>query len=421
MKHPLALIETRANDVGGHWFANVVSLVCAARSEGRSVTVVALNGLRPQVRHRLIAAGARLLETPPRADFRARAYRSAGHALAALADWSTARVRHRRFPHQITLLSRACIEAASLRTARHGLASPPVCVLVTASEGLHGLATALGGPHLRYLHEIYTTEDALLRALGALLRRHERSAMAICTTEAVRADLTARFPHLPSVTATFALAHPALRLTDAERATSRTILRVPSDALTVALIGGWWWAKDMATIATAVCRVRHRVHLLIAGAPLDHGLLAQMRSARQVTMHVIDGTVDEATKRSLYAAADLTIVSRHAGVAKESGLVADAAVLGIPLIVSDHDPDLTAKVAGWASVFPAGDADALADTLDTAAVTPLPAPGDEACLALRMRTATQMIAFLCRLSEAALPPHRRSFPPEETRCTSIPR
>ena len=407
MTRPLALIETRASGAGGHWFGNVMRLVCAARNEGRPVTVVALNGLDSQARDQLVAAGARLFETPPRADRRARAYRTAGHALAAVADWSAARTRHRRFPHQITLLSRAFIEAASLRTARHGLASPPVCVLVTASEGLHGLATALGGPHLRYMHEIYTTEDAPLRALGALLRCRERSAVAICTTEGVRADLGARFPRLPTVTATFALADPALRLTDAERATSRTLLRIPSDALTVALIGGWWWAKDMATIATALGRVQHRVHLLIAGSPLDDGLLTQMRSAPRVTMHVIAGAVDEATKRSLYAAADLTIVSRRAGVAKESGLVCDAAVLGIPLIVSDHDPALTAKVAGWASVFPAGDADALADALDAAAVTPLPPPGEEACLALRMRTATQMIGFLCGLSEAANPLHRR--------------
>jgi hypothetical protein len=54
--------------------------------------------------------------------------------------------------------------------------------------------------------------------------------------------------------------------------------------------------------------------------------------------------VPEEDVRRVYAAADVTLVARHPGTGKESGLVVDAARLGVPLLVSGHDPDAAASI-----------------------------------------------------------------------------
>ncbi len=100
--------------------------------------------------------------------------------------------------------------------------------------------------------------------------------------------------------------------------------------------------------------------------------------------------------RLVYAAADAALVARHPGVGNESGLVMDAACLGVPLIVSDHYPVLTGRLRGqpWALTFPVGAPDGLADVLHTVIRQPPVQPGLEAPCLLGMRTADEQADFL---------------------------
>lgn len=103
----------------------------------------------------------------------------------------------------------------------------------------------------------------------------------------------------------------------------------------------------------------------------------------------------------MYAASDAALVARRPGVAKESGLVVDAVRLGVPLIVSDHDPALTKALAGhdWARLFPTGDGTALADVLRDLAWSPLPPPAESAAAGLGVPTAAEQTAFLTELKD----------------------
>ncbi|MFF3517660.1 glycosyltransferase [Streptomyces sp. NPDC002573] len=72
--------------------------------------------------------------------------------------------------------------------------------------------------------------------------------------------------------------------------------------------------------------------------------------------------------------------------------------LGVPLIVSEHDPALSARLHGqpWALTFPAGDPDALADALRTVIRQPPEYPGPQAPGLLGMRSAAEQADFLTR-------------------------
>ncbi|CAM5587893.1 hypothetical protein SALBM135S_07546 [Streptomyces alboniger] len=91
-------------------------------------------------------------------------------------------------------------------------------------------------------------------------------------------------------------------------------------------------------------------------------------------------------------------LTRRPGTGKESGLVMDAARLGVPLIISEHDGALTTRLHGqpWALMFPARDPDALADALHTVIRQPPPLPGPEAPVLLGMRSAAEQADFLTR-------------------------
>ncbi|MGR8011778.1 hypothetical protein [Streptomyces hypolithicus] len=69
---------------------------------------------------------------------------------------------------------------------------------------------------------------------------------------------------------------------------------------------------------------------------------------------------------------------------------------GVPLIVSDHDPDLTARLDGqdWARIFPAEDSAGLAAALDRLTANPPGRPGNGAAEAVGLPTADGQAAFL---------------------------
>jgi hypothetical protein len=70
-------------------------------------------------------------------------------------------------------------------------------VVLSASEALHGAVGLLGGPHIRFVHELVTTEGTVVRLLGWLARRGEPRVLVLAPTGAVREELAGRFPGLP--------------------------------------------------------------------------------------------------------------------------------------------------------------------------------------------------------------------------------
>lgn len=282
-------------------------------------------------------------------------------------------------------------------------------VVLSASEALHGAAALLGGmPHLRFVHEAVTTEDAAVRLLGWLARRGERRVLALYPTAAVRDQFADVFPSMSGMVRAFAV-DDGKRLTDAKRDGARSAFDIPTDATAVCLVGGWWPYKDIDTVDVALARAKVPLHLVVCGTPLEEAVLARWRELPDVRLHTVPGPVDEQVLRLVYAAADTALVARRPGVGKESGLVMDAVRLGVPLVVSDHDPDLTARLAGhpWAWIFPAGDPGALATTLGRLAVGPPARPGDRAPAVLGMASAAEQAAFLTDTYTRLLSKERR--------------
>ncbi|MEU3992595.1 glycosyltransferase [Streptomyces platensis] len=399
MTGPLVLIEPYANRLGGHHQRTLVAL---ARVRPGSL-VIAPHGIATETVDALREAGARLVTGPSGHQARvllaasrlAASISAAGQRLLRSRRWPR---RMRRLPHQVTLIARCLTEGAALRTARRLESRADAVVILTASEALHGAAALLGDqPHLRFVHEAVTDEDAVVRLLGRLARRGEGRVIAVYPTQAVADQFAAAFPRLPAVVGGFAV-DDGHRLTAGEREGGRAAFDVPSSEAVVCLVGGWWPYKDIAVIDAALSRLKEPLHLVVTGFPLDEALLQRWRAQPGLRVHTVPGPVSEAVLRLVYAAADAALVTRHRGTGKESGLVMDAARLGVPLIVSDHDPALTARLRSrpWALTFPAGDPAALAEALHTVIRQPPPLPGPEAPGLLGMRSAAEQAGFLTR-------------------------
>ncbi|WP_282696092.1 hypothetical protein [Streptomyces sp. CC208A] len=392
---PLVLIEPYAHRGGGHHQRTLAALATARPDS----LVIAPGGLSEDVgpvqsgsRVAVGPAGpaAKILLAVARAAARVSA---AGQQIFASRRWPLA---VRRSPHQVTLLARCLTEAACLRTARRLAPRASAVVILSANEALHGVAALLGGtPHLRFIHEAVTTEDRPVRWLGRLARRGEKRVIALYPTTAVRDQIMAAFPHLPGEVRAFAV-DDGRPLTDAERDGARTAFTIPADAKAVCVVGGWWPYKDIATIDAALARLTTPLHVLVCGAPLDDAVLTRWHQLPHVRLHTVPGPVGDQVLRLVYAAADAALVTRKPGVGKESGLVMDAARLAVPLIVSAHDPALTARLTGepWARLFPAGDPDTLAKTLDHLTDQAPVRPGPSAPGALDMNSAADQAAFL---------------------------
>ncbi|MEU9737228.1 glycosyltransferase [Streptomyces sp. NPDC048002] len=399
MKGPLVLIEPYANRLGGHHQRTLTAL---AQARSGSLAI-APHGIAPEAVRDLREAGARLVTAP--------AGRLAALLLAIsrLAAGLSAAGQHafrsgpwprcvRRLPHQVTLIARCLAEASALRTARQLQTGADAVVILTASEALHGAAALLGRqPHLRFVHEAVTTEDTVVRLLGRLARRGEQRVIAVYPTQAVSDQFAAAFADLPSVVGAFAV-DDGRRLSAAERDGGRATFDIPAAETAVCLVGGWWPYKDITVVDAALARLKKPLHLVVTGSPLDESVLERWRSLPGLRVHTVPGPVSDAVLRLVYAASDAALVTRRPRTGKESGLVMDAARLGVPLIVSDHDTALTSRLHGqpWALTFAAGDADALADALRTVIRQPPEPPGPQAPGLLGMRTAAEQADFLTR-------------------------
>lgn len=406
----LVLVEPGARRPGGHRHRTLTAL---AQAHG-SALVVAPYGVTAETASTLATARTRVAARPYGAvaagllatGTTAAALAATGRRAFASRRWPIA---VRRVPHQVTLLARCLTEAACVRTAYRLAGGSATVVVLSASEALHGMVGLLGGPHIRFVHELVTTEDAPLRALGTLARPGERRVRVLAPTGAVRDELTARFPHLPVQVRPFAVADPGDRLTDVERQQARDAFGIPADETAVCLVGGWWPYKDLDVTDAALARLDVTLHLLVTGTPLDQQMLHRWAALPRLRLHIVPGPATEAQVRVVYAAADAALVARRPGVAKESGLVTDAVRFGVPLITSDHDPALTTRLAGqdWVRQFPAGDAAGLATVLADLAQAPPPRPPSQAAALLAVPTAAAQTAFLTRTE-----------PKESRRCPS---
>ncbi|MEU3030010.1 glycosyltransferase [Streptomyces incarnatus] len=399
MTGPLVLIEPHAHRLGGHHQRTLVGLAEARPGS----LVIAPHGIAPEMVPVLRETGARLAIAP--AGRRAAVLLAAGRAAAGLSMAGQRIFRSRRWPslvrrlpHQVTLVARCLTEASALRSARRLHPVADAVVILTASEALHGAAALLGGqPHLRFVHEQVTTEDTVVRWLGRFARHGEQQVIAFVPTRAVGDQLAAFFPNLPALVAAFAV-DDGRRLTDAERDGGRAAFDIPAPEAVVCLVGGWWPYKDIDTIDAAVTRLKEPLHLVVTGHPLDEQVLQRWRNLPGLRLHTVPGPVTDSVLRLVYAAADAALVARRFGVSKESGLVMDAVRLGVPLIVSDHDPALTSRLRGrpWARLFPAGDPVALADALHDVIRQPPELPGSETPALLGMRSVSEQADLLTR-------------------------
>ncbi|WP_225099222.1 hypothetical protein [Streptomyces sp. CoH27] len=399
MTGPLVLIEPRADRLGGHCQRALAALAQARPGS----LVIAPHGIAAEAVAALRETGARLVTTP--AGRRAAVLLVAARAAAGLSAVGRRIFRHRRWPrllrrlpHQVTLVARCLTEASALRSARRLQPAADAVVILTASEALHGAAALLGGqPHLRFIHEQVTTEDTIVRWLGRLARHHEQEVIALAPTRSVGDQLAASFPHLPALVAVFAVDDDR-RLTDAERDGGRAAFGIPTPDAVVCLVGGWWPYKDIDTIDAALARLKEPLHLVVTGHPLDEQVLQRWRNLPHLRLHIVPGPVTDSVLRLVYGAADAALVARHPGVAKESGLVLDATRLGVPLIFSDQDTALTARLRGqpWARPFPAGDPDALVGVLHDVIRQPPELPDPDAPALLGMRSAAEQADLLTR-------------------------
>ncbi|MFD8915108.1 hypothetical protein [Streptomyces sp. NPDC059575] len=395
----LVLVETGAHQGGGHREHALGALAGACRSP----LVVAPYGVTAGAARAVDSSGARVVRPTGglpgvllAASRAAEVVSQVGQRVFASRRWPTVL---RRSPHQVTLVARCLAEAACVRTAHRVGDGAPVVVL-SASEALHAAAGLLGGPHVRFVHQINTTEGGPVHTLGRLARQGRERVVVLAPTAAVRAELADRFPGLCVRERPFGVADRAERLTEDERAQARARYGLDTGETAVCLVGGWWPHKDLDVVDRALAQLEAPLHVLVVGHPLDVPMLKRWAAMPKVRLHAVPGAASPERVRAVYAAADAALVARRPGVAMESGLVVDAVRLGVPLLLSDHDPGLTQRVgsADWLRMFPAGDSGRLTALLTDLVWSPLPRPEPHAAAELGVPTAASQVAWLSRLA-----------------------
>jgi glycosyltransferase involved in cell wall biosynthesis len=295
------------------------------------------------------------------------------------------------WPGQVWLFARALGEAAAVRTARF-YRNDGVIVILTSNDCLLGLSCYLGRhTHVRVLHKVHHRVGMLARAAERLCSGGRALAQAWCPTEAVAQDVRRRYPDVLPTVRTFAVVEPGERITDEERVAARRRFGLAAGDVVAVMVGGWQSHKDPLTALEGLARARTRLTVIVAGAPIDadRALALQTNSCR---IRPIVGALDRRTLRAVYAAANFSVTSRVPGIATESGLVMDAARYGVPLVMSDNDPDLVRRLAGanWVAVFRAGDPSSVGSVVDAVARS-LRCPGEDAPERLGMLTSVDMV------------------------------
>lgn len=370
----VTLVEGRLTSLDGHRARALIHLVEGCAATDIKPTVVCLGGLHQEVRATVERLGGRVVVRPRTSHLTAWSFVALGYALRAVGRRLPGPARRHGVDDQLNHVAKAFLEIAALRVARDS-APASVVVMLTAGQALHAVVGAWGGDHLRILHEQSAVEGrTLARAHARMVGRGGSRVTGVCTTRGVEDEYRSAYPWMRTARQTFATYLPSDYLSDFERRSARAELDLPASAVVACLVGGWWWWKDVGTVVQALSDTTTEITLLVVGHPLDNELLARLKSLPHVSVPLVLSGATEEMVRTVYAASDLTVISRRAGVDKESGLVIDALRHGVPMVVSDNDPALTKVLGGadWARMFTAGDAASLTGVLD-GLVRPFPA------------------------------------------------
>ncbi len=400
------MIEYNAHSLNGHWADGVATLARAAADCGIPVHVVAVGGLNEGLQAALEEKSIVLSIKPLASDLRPRMYLVAAQLLDHGFGWAHGHSPQARWPYQVLLAARCFREAASLCLAydRHAGCRKARTVVLTASETLGGTTVILAGvPHVRVVHEVYSWESPVMRAVEHLARRSRRRVVFVCPTKAVALQFRLRYPDARVAVQPFAVLRPDLRLQEDERKAARLRFGFPPSRIVGCLIGGWWRAKDIGTVERAMAGLTVAIDLIIAGSPLDQATVSRIKEVMPGKLLVIPKPLSESRLREVYAACNFSLVTRFSDERKESGLIMDAARYGVPLVSSAHDPELveTLRAERWVRWFPPGDHEALAGVLNGLASSPLPRPDHRAGGRLGMLDAEEQVSRFTALARAA--------------------
>ena len=405
----VSLIENFANGAAGHWGDNLVRLCNGATAAGYDPIAVAVHGLHPQVRHSLSATGALIVDRP--VGLFARASLRASRFLRPLHGLTYRIVPKSDLPARVRYASRCLAEVAALRTAtRVAGEDVEATIILTASQGLAATAAGLSRtPHLRFVHYKGAPEGMCLGALEKVFARSGRSIAVIATNAAIESTTKQRHPDRLISVRSFTVADPNMYIGEEERRPARRELGIVDTEFVVAMVGGWWPYRDMETVKGALELLRRPVTLIVCGIPVRPSELEPAIARGGGKVVNLAGSVAESELRRIYAASDGALVTRTPGWPEEIGTVFDAARYGVPLIVSDHDQDLSHRLTGepWVRLFRAGDPQDLARMLEGFVERPPPRPDQGAAERLGLTSATEAITAFCRV--AATLPRRRSI------------
>lgn len=358
---PVVLIEPGARYFGGHWHTTLMAVARAAVRSGRAVSVICPGELPEPVYRELSTSGVAIIQAGIAWSTTKQATIGRSAALTRLAANASRTLGLNPF------------ELAALRIVESSHdPGEALVVILTANSGASGATCVLSPvPHVRVVHTIEASRPPLLALRRSALRRR---AIVVCPTERVAAAFSALYPGSRVEIAPVTAAEPGDYLSDAERTAAREAMRIAADTFTVAMIGGWWPWKDNDTILAALAQIQRPVVLLCGGTPIDRDALRAVAMQAHVDVRFVGERLSDLEVRHIYAASSVTVVSRRRGVGTESGLVMDAVRFGVPLICSDHDPDLLRSLTGrkWVRTFTTGDAAGLAAVLEAAAIQ---APG----------------------------------------------
>lgn len=395
------LVEPSAGIAGAHGGENLARL-CRHGLDGVQTVVVTAGGLHADVATTVRTAADRVAEDPgstgrwPRTCMR-------------VAGWleRLRAVLKRRFPDrwwadQPRLVARFLVEVACLRTARVVAAGPgTVVVILTANEVLPATTRLVSGvEHIRVVHELTTRHGPWFRVIDRLAARLVEPPLVLCPTEGVRRVVRREAPAVPTAVQTFAVSGTSADSASAGRAL-RAELGLDGSTPLLGLFGGWWPYKDHEVVVTAVEHLDRELRLLVVGEPVDEELVARLRRRLGESL-VRLAPVPSDRYSALCAAVDAMVISRRPGVDKESGLLLDAVRHGTPVVMSDHDPELVARVGDrpWVHLFATGDAESLRARLAALPAPPEHRPGPTDAAALGMRSAEDAVSSFFRWAGA---------------------
>lgn len=408
----VSLIENFANGAAGHWGDNLVRLCNGATAAGYEPIAVAVHGLHPQVGHSLSETGALIVDRPvgllARASLRASRFLRPMHGL-------TYRIAPKSdLPARVRYASRCLAEVAALRTAtRVAGEGLEATVILTASQGLAATAAGLSRtPHLRFVHYKGVPEGACLGALEKIFARSGRDIAVIATNATIESTTKQRHPDRLTVVRSFSVADPSMHIGEDERRPARRELGIADTERVMAMVGGWWPYRDMETVKRGLELLTRPLTLVVCGIPVRPSELEPALARGGGRVVNLAGSVTERELRRIYAASDGALVTRTPGWPEEVATVFDAARYGVPLIVSDHDQDLSHRLNGepWVRLFRAGDPQDLARTLEGFVERPPPRPDPHAAERLGLTSATETIAAFIRIAATLPRRHGVSFP-----------